>query len=311
MRTEDEARAQRPTSAQSPSRSSNSRRRAAASRDAEDAPQGLGRRMPVEHQLEHGFNRHAILVRVDVLDRVAGADDAFLDDGEIDAGPAGPEELLDHRGIAEPDAQLVAGQPGLGDDQPRGADAEFVADVNKVLDEPLGAEVLAEGAEGSGYARAAIASRRSARSGRRKRPCRARRGRCRSAWASPSRFSRRNGTGEVTGSLKMPVRTVWPCQATSRGMPTLTETTRMRSSSELTAGMSSDVVEHRIHAEVLELRDQRLRGGVDRHQADLEVRGEGHCEAGEGDPLHPIVAERRRDLFSPPDQPEVRRAGFG
>ena len=34
------------------------------------------------------------------------------------------------------------------------------------------------------------------------------------------------GHGPATGSLKIPVLTVRPCQTTSRGMPTLTETIR-------------------------------------------------------------------------------------
>ena len=47
----------------------------------------------------------------------------------------------------------------------------------------------------------------------------------RSPWPSPSRFSLRAKIRPVTGFFQIPVRTVLPCHATSRGSPTLTETT--------------------------------------------------------------------------------------
>ena len=45
-----------------------------------------------------------------------------------------------------------------------------------------------------------------------------------SPWPSPSRFSVRAMTGPATGDFQTPVWTVRPRQATSRGIPTLTET---------------------------------------------------------------------------------------
>src|SRR6266849_1749498 len=46
----------------------------------------------------------------------------------------------------------------------------------------------------------------------------------RSAWRSLSRFSLRNASRPLTGSLKIAVVTFLPCQLTSRGIPVFTET---------------------------------------------------------------------------------------
>src|SRR4051812_5293124 len=47
---------------------------------------------------------------------------------------------------------------------------------------------------------------------------------CRSACRSPSRFSRRTTTLPATGLFHIAVRTIRPCHSTSRGSPTLTDT---------------------------------------------------------------------------------------
>src|SRR3954454_188462 len=44
-----------------------------------------------------------------------------------------------------------------------------------------------------------------------------------SPWPSPSTLSLRTRRGPLTGSLKTPVNTVFPCQGTALGMPTLTD----------------------------------------------------------------------------------------
>ena len=82
------------------------------------------------------------------LDAVARSDVALHLDGEVVAGAAAGEEPLDHVLAAEAKPELVAGQPGLGDDELGGADAEAVADRDLLLErQPLDREVLAEGAE--------------------------------------------------------------------------------------------------------------------------------------------------------------------
>src|SRR4051794_25646250 len=48
----------------------------------------------------------------------------------------------------------------------------------------------------------------------------------RSPWPSPSMFRRRTMTGPSTGCFHTPVWTVRPRQATSRGRPTFTDTSR-------------------------------------------------------------------------------------
>src|SRR5215831_1038236 len=66
---------------------------------------------------------------------------------EVEAGPAVPEHPLGHVHPAEPDPQLVAGQPRLSDDELSRPDPETVADPH-VLSQPLGGQVLAEDGPG-------------------------------------------------------------------------------------------------------------------------------------------------------------------
>src|SRR5262249_49363486 len=66
---------------------------------------------------------------------------------EIEAGSAAAEETLEHVHPTEADAELVAGQSRLGDDELRRPDPEAVADPH-VFEEPLGCQVLAEGGPG-------------------------------------------------------------------------------------------------------------------------------------------------------------------
>ena len=117
--------------------------------DGEDAPQGFRWRVVVEDQTEHRRNRNSVFVGMDPLDGIAGADDALLGDGEVHSRPARREEFPDHHRIAEPDVQLETGHPGLGHDQPRGADAKLIANVNRVFDEALRGEILPKEPYGS------------------------------------------------------------------------------------------------------------------------------------------------------------------
>ena len=72
------------------------------------------------------------------------ADRALLEDGEIDPRLPGLKEGFDHAGVVEPNPELVAWQPRLRDDQPGRPDAELVADVDRVLEQSLRRQVLAE-----------------------------------------------------------------------------------------------------------------------------------------------------------------------
>jgi hypothetical protein len=89
----------------------------------------------------HGDPR---LVLGQAFDRVAGANLAFLQDGEIDPRLPGLQEGFDHAGVAETDPELETRHPRLRDDQPGRPDAQLVADVDRVVEQSLRRQGLAE-----------------------------------------------------------------------------------------------------------------------------------------------------------------------
>ena len=107
------------------------------SRHAEQPSQRVWGGILIEHETEHLGHGDPRPVLGDTFDRVAGPDHALLQHGEIDPRLSGLEEGFDHAGIVEPKPELVARHPRLRDDQPGRPDAELVADVNRILEQPL------------------------------------------------------------------------------------------------------------------------------------------------------------------------------
>ena len=106
----------------------------------------IGVSVMVKDEPQHVGYRNSTLVLGDPLDPVARAHHAFLTNGEVDPRVTDMEEGLDHGRVAEAETELEAGHARLCDDQPRSSDAEHVADMDRVFDQSLGREVLAEDA---------------------------------------------------------------------------------------------------------------------------------------------------------------------
>src|SRR6185437_10251452 len=88
---------------------------------------------------------------------VACADLSLARDSEVETGAPALKKALDHSVGSESNAELVAGEPGLGDDDLGGAYLEAVADVDCVLSQPFAScalerEVFSKGAVGQGMA---------------------------------------------------------------------------------------------------------------------------------------------------------------
>src|SRR5262249_41291904 len=66
---------------------------------------------------DHARDGHPLIHPLDRLDGVARPDLALGRHREVEAGPAVPEHPLEHVHPAEPDPELVAGQPRLRDDE--------------------------------------------------------------------------------------------------------------------------------------------------------------------------------------------------
>ena len=138
--------------------------------------------------------------------------------------------LFNHCRVAEADAQLVAGHPGLSDNQPRRANLKFVADMDAVLDKTLCGQVLAESTVRKVPAQprlpVGIMFDRVGVDGLVGTAVDAQVGLGVTLEVEPVK-----GTTASTGSLKIPVRTIVPRHGTSRGRPTLIETTFMMNQS--------------------------------------------------------------------------------
>src|SRR5206468_8058099 len=93
------------------------------------------------HDVGHG---DTMILPGGQLDRVALAEVSLAQDREVEPGAPGTEELLHDLGTLEPDAELEAREPWLGDDEFRGAHPQTISDAHLRLEEPLAREVLAE-----------------------------------------------------------------------------------------------------------------------------------------------------------------------
>src|SRR5678815_1343580 len=78
------------------------------------------------------------------LDRVTGAEIALDRDRQVEARAHAREETLDHVRATEADAQLVAGEPRLCDDQLRRANLQTITEMHVLFEQPLDRQILAE-----------------------------------------------------------------------------------------------------------------------------------------------------------------------
>lgn len=83
-------------------------------------------------------------IAMDDFDFVSGGELAFFDDGEVEAAGVAFDEALDHVVAIKADRDFVAGHARLRNLQKSRADAELVADVERVFEQALGGEVFAE-----------------------------------------------------------------------------------------------------------------------------------------------------------------------
>ena len=89
-------------------------------------------------------DRHALGAVRELLDAIAGADLAFLDDAEIKAGPVVRNRQRRYLRMSQPDADPVAGVARLANLYDGTADPEAIADADLGIGEALHCEVLAE-----------------------------------------------------------------------------------------------------------------------------------------------------------------------
>jgi hypothetical protein len=168
---------------------------------------------------------HAFGTFRDLFDPVSRADLAFLDDSEIKARPPVRDHQRRHFRVIETQTEPVASDARLADFEDGAADPVTVADKDLCVGQSIDREILAEIAmnevrpakmigpvtvgielvDHEGALLAAVAAR--------------------SACPSPTRLSRPAKTRPSTGCFQIAVRTGFPRHATSRGKPTLTETT--------------------------------------------------------------------------------------
>src|ERR1700720_4135582 len=83
------------------------------------------------------------------LDVVAGTDLPFASDSKVVTKTAAEEEVLDHVVGAEADAEFVARQAWLCHNEFGGANSEPVAEVDGILLQTLGGEVLSKNGRGN------------------------------------------------------------------------------------------------------------------------------------------------------------------
>src|SRR5271166_2815151 len=113
-------------------------------RNSDCAAQGFER---VLRRVEEGIDlgdRHALGAVRELLDAIAGAELAFLNDAEIKAGPAVRNQQRRYLRMLQPDADPVAGVAWLADLYDGTADPEAIADADLGIGEALHCEVLAE-----------------------------------------------------------------------------------------------------------------------------------------------------------------------
>jgi hypothetical protein len=97
----------------------------------------------VEQRIDLG-NGHALRPAGDRDDGVAGAHIAFLDHAQVEARAPARSQQCRHLRLVRPDADAIAGHPGLAHFEQSRADPVAVADADFVVRQPLDGEVLAE-----------------------------------------------------------------------------------------------------------------------------------------------------------------------
>ncbi|HEX7979725.1 MAG TPA: hypothetical protein VF461_14045 [Gemmatimonadaceae bacterium] len=98
----------------------------------------------VVQRLEHRPERDVVIGTEDDIDRVAGADVPFLHDAQVRAHSTDVLEPSGEARIAEPDAELEAGEPDLRDLEDRGSDCPAFANQCARQVDPFDGEILAE-----------------------------------------------------------------------------------------------------------------------------------------------------------------------
>src|SRR5687767_12753726 len=98
------------------------------------APSTSGAPRPFPQAVDDVRDRDLLLRARRELDRIAGRDFAFAEDGEVEAAGAAGQEALDHVVAVEPHAQLETRHARVGDLELRGAHLEAVADPDLALE---------------------------------------------------------------------------------------------------------------------------------------------------------------------------------
>ena len=89
-------------------------------------------------------NRYAFGAVKDFLNSIAGAQLAFLDDTQIEAGPVVRYHQRWHLWVFQPDAEPVTGIARLGDLDNGTANPEAIANADVSIGQPVHCEVFAE-----------------------------------------------------------------------------------------------------------------------------------------------------------------------
>src|SRR2546428_1193855 len=89
-------------------------------------------------------NRDTVRVALDQLNGVPGFNRPFAHDGDVETRPTTGEEALDDVLSSELYAEFVARQAGFGDYHFRRTHTKPITNVESVLPQPLGGQVLAE-----------------------------------------------------------------------------------------------------------------------------------------------------------------------
>src|SRR5215468_1697785 len=89
-------------------------------------------------------DRHSLLRLSHLIDFVAGAHLAFLQDAKVESWSSAGRQQCRHLGLIHPNADAVAGQARLSDLEQCAADSITVADTNGIIRQSLDREVFAE-----------------------------------------------------------------------------------------------------------------------------------------------------------------------